>query len=176
MSKNHQFIEFETQTVARWTKTVPHMVSGKRVNPYKTNEHIDFVLKTDQRSFNFELINKTAYPNPSEKFTFVYEDEVVEIYSEMEEKLFQRLNKGLIERGLLKKYEGIHSSIDTSNALSDEDINTIATITNLLVFKKRLKEITSSVTIERVIAAVKAADRKASFVTAAQERRDAIKE
>lgn len=174
MSKNHQFFEFDTKIVERWVKTVPHMVSGKRFNPYKPDETIDFVLKTDPSNFNYDQSSKVSFPNSERKVTFAYEDEVLELYSDNEVRLFQRLNRGLIERGLLKRYEGTASSINAINALSDEEVEEIAGLPNLLSYKKRLNEITSVVTIERVMAAVIRADRKASFVTAAQERKNEL--
>lgn len=176
MSKNHQFFEFDEQVVQRWVKTVPHMVSGKRFNPYKPSETIDFVLRTNPENFNYDQSSKIAFPNSSAKITFAYEDEVLELYSDNEVRLFERMNKGLIERGLLKKYVGEATNTDTTNAMSDEEIETVALTTNLLAFKKKLSGITSSVTVERVIAAVKRLDRKASFVTAAQERKNELNE
>jgi hypothetical protein len=173
MSKNHQYYEFEQDIVERWVKTVPHMVSGKRFNPYSPSQTIDFVLKTATNNFNYDKASKSYTADT--KVTFVYEDEVLELYSDNEARLFKRLNKGLIERGLLKPYVGVASEVDTSNTLSDDEIDTIASMVNLLAFKKRIGSITSMPTLDRLQSALIRLDRKASFVTALQEYRAGYK-
>ena len=172
MSKSHQFYEFEDKIVERWVKTVPHMVSGVRFNPYKPDQTIDFVLKTSSNNFNYDRASK-SYTADS-KIIFAYEDEVLELYSESEARLFKRLNKGLIERGLLKPYKGEADAINTSNTLSDDDINIIASMTNIPAFKKRLQDITSVPTLDRIHTALITLDRKASFLTALKEYKEQL--
>jgi len=169
MSKNHQFIEFDMQVVERWVKTCAHMVSGKRFNPYKPSETIDWVLRTNPTNFDFSKINKAQYPDAASKITFVYEDEVLELYSDNEARLFRRLNKGLIERGLLKQYLGSPSQVNINNTVSDQELEEIASITTIAAFKKKLYGLSSAVTVGRLITVLKTLDKKASYITAAEE-------
>lgn len=169
MSKNHQFIEFDTQVVERWVKTSAHMVSGKRFNPYKPSETIDWVLRTNPANFDFNKINKAQHPDAASKITFVYEDEVLELYSENEARLFRRLNKGLIERGLLKQYFGSPTEVNTVNTISDQELEDIANATTIAAFKKKLYNLSSAVTVGRLITVLKNLDKKSSYISAAEE-------
>lgn len=174
MSKNHQFYEFDDQIVERWVKTPAHMISGKRVNPYNPVEHIDFVLRTHRDNFDFQQHNQMQYPDVDSKRKFVYEDEVLELYTDTEAKLFRRLNRNLIERGLLKPYQGKARDTDMSNLLSDDDVQEIAMIKTLNGFKSKLKAITSVTTLDRIMVAVKANNRAISFLSAIEAKRDEL--
>lgn len=174
MSRNHQFYEFDDQIVERWVKTPAHMVSGKRVNPYKPTEHIDFVLRTHRDNFNYEMYDQNKFPDVESKRKFVYEDEVLELYSDTEARLFRRLNRNLIERGLLKPYHGSARETDMSNLLSDEEVTEVATIKTLAGFKRRLSEITSTNTLDRIMVAVRANNRAISFLTAIEDRKNEL--
>lgn len=166
-SKNHQFIEFDEQIVERWVKTVPHMVSGKRVNPHKPTEYIDWVLKTNSANFNYSAYSKQK---PfAEKVTFEYRDEVLELYSEQEQKVFKRINRNLIERGLLKLYHGQEGSVNTNNVLSDEEIQELINLPTLPAFKKRLQLITSTITLDRIKQALIDGDKSVKWVSAVTE-------
>jgi hypothetical protein len=169
MSKNHQFIEFDQQVVERWIKTVSHMVSGKRLNPYKPSESIDFVLRTNPTNFDFTKLNKKDFPDSSSKVTLVYEDEVLELYSDNEARLFRRFNKTLIERGLIRLYDGEASGVDTTNSMSDADLEAIANLSPITAYKKQLYGISSPVTVGRLIAVLARLDKSASYIKAAEE-------
>jgi hypothetical protein len=174
MSKNNIFYDFEEEVYCRYKKAVPTMVSGKRRNPYKTEEVIDFVLKTDPRDFNFDKIGKEA--SFRDQVTFNYDSEVLEVYSEKEDKFIRRANASFFERGMLVPYVEHRPEFVTPNDLSDTDVYEIASAKNIFQFKKALKDITSDVTLQRVLDAVKEKNRPVSFVNAVVERIEEVVE
>lgn len=145
MSVNHQFIELSELAVKRYTKTVPYIVSGKRLNPHNKTAKMDFTLKTHSKDFDFETKKAKS---------FDYEHEVVELYSEDEVRFFIRMNRYLLDQGLIKEYFGTNpSQANLDNFLSDEEIKEIAASRTPPILKKKIHTITSTVTLERIKAA-----------------------
>lgn len=132
MSKNHQYPEFDTP-VARWRKAVVYKVTGVRLSPYNESERIDFLLES------------------KEDQPFSYFDDVIELYSEKESRLFAVLNRAAIERGLLIPYTEAPKEVVTSNALTDDELKDLATYGNKVQFTAKVKEITSWVTLSRLL-------------------------
>lgn len=102
--------------------------------------------------------------------TFNYDTDVIEIYSEQEDRVFLALNRYLFQNGLIAPYDGTRDSVDMSNALSDAEISDIAGSKNLLNFKKRIKAIDSVTTLQRIKDTTERADRPISFIRAIEER------
>lgn len=161
MSSNHQFVEYGDNVVRRYVKTVPHILSGLRLNPHNPKERMEFLLKTPENNFDFQTrLVKTVD----------YEEEVLEIYSDTELKVFERLNRSLIESGLLKEYAGEANSVDTTNLLNDDEVNDIAETRQLPVFKSKINKITSVISLKRIRKAIEELNRPVSLVKAVENR------
>lgn len=167
MSYNHQIIEFSDSVVKRYVKTVPYAVTGFRLDPHNPANRLDWMLKTDEAQFDFDTKKVSG---------FNYENDVLELYSEQEVKLFERLNRRLIEEGVLKVYNEEAPEIDRANMLDDDEVSEIASIRQVTAFKKRISDITSVPTMERIIEAAHELNRPISIVNAAQGRLDEIKQ
>jgi hypothetical protein len=143
-SKHNVYPEFSDQVVERWQKSTVMAIGGKRLNPYRPDEKLDFLLMSRDEDFNLA----------TRVLTFNYESEIVELYSDREVRLFRSLNKSAIERGLMKPYEELAPAVDTSNVLTDSDIADILNITNHLKLKSRLKQITALHVLTRIKAGI----------------------
>jgi hypothetical protein len=169
MSVNHQFIQHEDTIVKRYTKTINSMVSGRRLDPNRPENEMVWLLRSPDGNFRVIWTGEGDQPR-CERIAFSYDDEVVELYSEKEVRLFERQNRKLIESGVLKEYSEISPAIDTTNLLKDEEVEAIATTKQPLSFKKKVSTITSIYTLDRILVAVQAHDRPFSFVKTVQER------
>ena len=109
----------DDKIVKRYVRSTIYPVSGRRINPINhENQHevIDFLLATSVDSFSYKTdidpnggaVTKTTVKQ--EKFD--YEQEVIELYSEDELKLFQRLNRDLLVNGDLVEYNDKAPVID----------------------------------------------------------------
>lgn len=172
MSKNNIFYDFEESVYCRYKKTVPTMVSGTRRNPYKPEESIAFVLATDSRNFNFDRIGKNE--PLGEQITFNYDDEVLEVYTEQEDKFIRRVNAHFFREGILIAYEENRPVIETTNDISDTDIYEIASAKNVFQFKKALQAFDSAITLNRIKEALRQKNRPISFVNAVTSRLEEI--
>lgn len=169
MSVNHQFIAFDDCIVKRYTKTLPGMVTGKRLDPNRPENELTWLLKSPDGNF---IIHWKGEGDPwrCERIAFSYDSEVLELYSATEVKLFEKQNRALIEQGVLKEYSDIAPAIDTTNLLTDEEVIAIATTKQPLSFRKKVSALTSIHTLQRVLEAVEKHDRPVSFVKVVQER------
>lgn len=138
MSKNNIFIGLEPSIYKRYAKVPVHMVAGTRLNPHDLSQVIPWLLQTDVE--NYDIKNK--------KLTFVYEDEVIELYSKREYDSFIRLNKALLEGGLLKVYEDSASAVNEENTIPDSELEKIAGLRSN--FSEQVDKITSVMTLERL--------------------------
>jgi len=168
MSKNHQYIEFEDRIIKRYEKTVPSVLTGLRLDPHRPENRIDWLLVSPTSSFKQTW---TDGEKPTlDRVAFSYADEVVELYSDVEVRLFERLNKAAIEAGLLIPYEGEAPAINTDNALIDTNVFSVASIKQVTALKKRINDITSIITLNRVLEAAKDLDRPISIIKAIESR------
>ena len=167
-SKNHQFVEFEGNVVARYVKTMPQMLTGYRIDPHHTDQRIDWLLASPDNHFRVIWID--GQQPRLERETFSYDDEVIELYSEVEKRAFERLNRPALEAGLLAVYTETAPVLDTVNILSDIEIDKIAAIKQLSAFKKRVGVITSIPSLNRIRDAVERNDRPVSILRAVSER------
>ena len=158
-SRHNVYPEFSDQIYERWKKTTVHAVAGWRLDPHKPDSRISFVLMSREDDFNFE----------TRHLAFVYESEVVELYSERESRLFTSLNKAAIQSGSLVLHEEKTPDVDTSNALTDHDIAEILAIKAPATLKARLKKITAVAALNRIKAAL-TPEHKQWFSTALENR------
>lgn len=140
MAKNNIYPAFDT-VYKRYAKVPIHIVAGDRVDPQDSTKNVGWTLSTKEDNFSIETQKRTE---------FVYEDEVIEIYSALEDKLFQRMNKSLFSRGLLKEYDQESLPPDMANFLNDSEILEIVEIKSLTELAKRLQLITSLTTLQRI--------------------------
>lgn len=140
MSKQNIYYELSDRVVKRYAKVPVHLVAGVRIDPYDTKNTISWLLMTDASN----------YDEKTKQRTFVYEDEVIELYSQYEADAFVRLNKKLIERGLLKVYTGSGNSVDETNTMSDDELSQILSIRSNEDFASEVNKLSSSLTLIRL--------------------------
>lgn len=160
-SMNHQFIEYSDQTVKRYIKTVPNIVAGVRLNPHNPQEQISFLLQTSPHDFDFTQHRVVGH---------TYENDVLELYSDKELKLFLKMNRNLIEQGLIKEYDGNHAETNLSNLLNDEEVKEVAALKPISALTERLSAITSEITLKRILEAAEELNRPHNSIRAIQNR------
>lgn len=141
MSKHNQYPAFADRVVQRWKKIPIFIVSGWRVNPYKPEQMITFVLRSSEEHFDFT----------SGKLTFNYETDVLELYSDEECTLFRNANRGIIESGFLVPMLEAPTQTNMENAIPDEGVAEIVQLRRIDEFKDALQRITSKVTLQRIL-------------------------
>ncbi len=168
MSVNHQFIAFDDKIVKRYAKTTNHILSGYRLDPYRPENRIDWLLSSPNK--NFQVVWEDGVPPQIIRTAFSYDEEVIELYSDVEVRLFERLNRRSIENGALKVYTDESPSVDLSNALTDDEVEKIATIKQVPALRKKVAGISSPLTLKRILEAVERHDRPMSVARAIQDR------
>jgi hypothetical protein len=173
-SKNHQYVELSEQVVKRYVRTTLEPITGQRTDPLNPTIRVDWLLATPDKNYTY-IPYTPEHTTQVRQDAFTYEDEVLELYSPAEVRVFQQLNRSLIEAGKLKEYTDVAPVIDTSNALTDIQVIKLASIKQLPAFRKELTAITSPQTLERVKAMAEALDRPTSIVKAVETRMEEIK-
>lgn len=153
---NHQFLEFSDQVVKRYTKLHLQPLTGWRLNPRNSvnpNERIEFLLATPEENVHFTPYDQDGNGEPTKvkQIKFTYEDEVLELYTEIEVRSFERMNRLLIENGLLVEYNDVASPINKANTLSDAELRKIAKLKLISAFKTRIADISSVYTLESLL-------------------------
>lgn len=152
-SENHQYLEFNDQVKKRYVRTVLQPITGYRLNPRNNvnpNERIAFVLATPDD--NVEIIPyEEGIPTQVKQTKFSYEDEVLELYTDLEVRSFERMNKLLIENGILVPYNEQAPQIDITNLLTKEEILKIVKMRQTPTFKARVDQITSINTLKSLL-------------------------
>jgi len=156
---NNIWIEYSDRIVSRYKRTCVNAVSGIRLHP-NTNDRISFVLNSNWDDFD----------KLTETVKFRYDNDIIEIYSEQEDKVFRLINAYLFQNGYLAPYGGSKEVVSTANSLSDEALADIAGAKSITVFEEHVKELTSLVTLTRLLEAVKSADRPYSFINIVEKR------
>ena len=159
-SINHQFLEFSDQVIKRYTKARLQPITGWRLNPQNAvnpNERIEFLLATPESNVEYTPYGD-GEPTKLKQIKFTYEDEVLELYSEQEVRSFERMNRLLIENGLLVEYSDTASAVNTANTLSDVELRKIAKLKLLTSFKTRIADISSVYTLESLITVMESID------------------
>ncbi len=152
-SMNNIFVA-QGEPYKRVVKTVDHPITGWRIDP-DSGKQVEFILST---------------PTPE----FDYESDVLEFYSEKDWKFFQQRNRYLITKGLVKEFEGVPEAIDTTNLLTDDDIFKIATMTQAMSLNKRLRELTSPLTVKRILAVAEEVGRPAKTIALIKARAEEL--
>lgn len=163
---NNQFIHLQGKVYKRYIKASLGILSGWRVDPGNVSQRMPYILETPEK--NVSYIQDEDYVKADKRLSVDYDKEILEVYSEEEDKLFRRLNRTNIENGLIIEYLEELGTIDTTNELTDQTLKGIADTKNLLQFKKRIAEITSPITLKRILDMLD--DRPKSFTTALELR------
>lgn len=153
-SVNNIFLVNAESPVKRYVKTVPSKVGGIRFSSNGENQ-VGFVLE-------------------SEPTGFVYDAEVLEIYTEREDRALRQLNKSLFTNGYLKEYALDAPPVDVSNMLTDDEIVEIASLRNIYTLEARINELTSPFTLRRILDEANNIGRPAKTVATIQKRLDAV--
>lgn len=169
MSENHQYLELQGKDVfARYQKTQVAALALTRPDPHDLSKRAHVLVITPESALRYKKDND-GYDIFDGRETVSYDDEVIEIYSEMEDKIFRRLNEKLFADGELVAYEERRTARDTSNALTQSEVVDIANLKNLPLFRSKLKGVTSLITLDRIREAVIQLGRPMSFVNALDE-------
>jgi len=140
MSKNNIYPAFET-VYKRYAKVPVHIVAGARLDPHDSAKNIGWTLSTREENFDIEKQQRSE---------FAYEDEVIEVYTALEDKMFRKLNSKLFSLGLLKEYDQEALPPDMVNFLTDSEILEIVELKSLTELAKRLQLLTSLTTLQRI--------------------------
>lgn len=177
MSKFHQYIELQDNVYKRYVKTQIGVLSGRRADPHDVSKTVPYVLSTPDEYIKYRVVpydGQDTYEVDGHTPEISYDDEVLETYHADDDKIFRTLNRKLMSEGLIVEYTGAQNTVDLTNALTDIDIAELAQTKNLLAFKKQLKQITSHVTLDRIVLAAIEKDRPNSFLRAIKERKDEL--
>jgi hypothetical protein len=141
MTKNNIYPAKSEEVFKRYAKVPANIVAGLRMDPFDSRVQVGWTLSTNEDDFDF--VNKT-------RKNFVYENEVIELYSPHEDLMFRRLNKNLLDKGLLKEYTGIQIETSSNNFISDEQVAVVVEIKSLTDLKQELQKFNSVVTLTRI--------------------------
>lgn len=141
----------ENEPIKKFAKAIPSKLAGRRLDPFKMSE-IAFVLESDPKE------------------GFLYENDVVEIYSERELRFFLHANRTFIKEGYLKEFHGSPTEADVTNVISDEEIERIAALRTGPMIAKRIGELTSLVAVQRVLDMAQHIGRPASIIKIIEKR------
>lgn len=155
-SQNNIFLVNIEPPVKRYVKTIPSKVAGVRFDSNGKLE-IGFVLESA----------------PSGEFD--YDSEVLEIYTDRENRALKQLNRSLFAQGFLKEYNLEAPEVDTTNMLSDEEVVEIASMRNIKSLEVRISELTSPFTIQRVLTAANDIGRPAKTIATIEARLNAVR-
>lgn len=177
MSINTQFIQHADSVYKRYKKTQLAALSGKRPDPDDLSKQMAFLLITPESKIHYKSVKQgdidvMEFSGRDPKLD--YDDEILEIYSEREDKVFRALNKKLIESGLLVETNESREDLHTENALTDHDIDVIARSKTPLAFNAHLKKITSLATLDRIKSRLLELDRPVSFTKAVESHASVI--
>lgn len=128
--------EYADAIVERWKRVTVCAVAGTRLSPDNPALRLSFITQSDK-----DLIGSSV--------AFDYETDIIELYSAKECQLFRIMNKNAIEKGLLIPFSGTANDLNTANALSDKEIESLITLHHAK-FKKELTAITSEHTLKRI--------------------------
>ena len=180
-SVNHQFMEFSSKVFKRYVRTTMYPIGGKRLNPRNTQntyEVIDFLLATSPDNYEYtpqiDANSGSVVKTDVKQVAFDYNQEVLELYSEDEYKVFQRLNKELLSDGALIEYDEEAPVVDFVNTLSDADIKKLVRLKTKSIFEGKIKELTSVRTLKLVMTALEETDAPMSYAKIVRERENEL--
>lgn len=149
-SANNMYLMVATPPVKKYVKTVPSKIGGVR---------LDAEGKT-----------VTGFILESKPDTFVYDAEVLEIYSDKEDRFLRQMNRKLFENGFITEYFSEIPEVDTKNMFTDDEVTAIASTHNIQQLQKRIGEITSPISMKRILAAANEIGRPQKTVQLIQRR------
>ncbi len=150
MSKNNIYLMYSEDCFIKYKKSVKHAISGWRIDP-ESKKEVEFFLV-----------------NPSNNFS--YDDDILEVYSEKENKFMIQRNKYLFEQGMLVEYKGLMSDVDLTNTLTEDEVEIVATIKNIADLKLRLADFDSKVTVGRNLEKAEFVGRPVTFIKSIRSR------
>ena len=165
-STNNIFPELEGKIFKRYSKVPVHMIAGMRPDPYETRKSISWVLQTKDENYSIR----------EKQLTFEYEDEVIELYSQFEVDTFKRLNKNLFDQGFFKEYIGEQAAVNTTNTISDNELENIANIRSNEAFAVEINKLTSPLTLERLKQIATAAGKSVKKIQLIDSRIEALED
>jgi len=172
-SINNIYYELQEGVYKRYKKAQLAALSGMRPNPHDLKGRVPFLLVTPEESVEWKE-DGDKYLTPIGIKTIKYDEEVLEIYSAEEDRLFLRLNTKLFEDGLLVEYNLPRAELNTDNTLTEDELTELCSVMNPRVFASRIKKITSPATLDRIHAKLVELDRKPSFMRALEEHRSMV--
>ena len=118
----------------RYTKTILGIVGGRMLE-HRSKGPVDFLLRGD--------------PEADDQFS--YDDLVLEMYDEEEDKFFRRLNRSHLANGVLVEYSKENTTKEESvNAISITEIDSILEM-KPVPLEKALAKFTSNIPLERIL-------------------------
>jgi hypothetical protein len=165
-STNNIFPELEEKIFKRYSKVPVHMLSGMRPDPYETRKSIPWILQSKDKNYNIK----------AKHLEFEYEDEVIELYSQFEVDTFKRLNKNLFDQGFFKEYAGEQAPVNTTNTISDNELENIANIRSNEAFAVEINKLTSPLTLERLKQIATAAGKSVKKIQLIDSRIEALED
>jgi hypothetical protein len=151
-SVNHQFPEFSDKVIARYIKSIMTPLSGYRLNPRNAvnpNDRIEFLLTTDEADIEITPYND-GENTKHKQIRFSYDNEVLELYTQLEVAAFERMNKLLIENGILIPYSESAPEIDKTNVINARDLKALSKASPD-VLREKLSVITSVQVLEKLL-------------------------
>jgi hypothetical protein len=142
------------------------MLSGMRPDPYETRKSIPWILQSKDKNYNIK----------AKHLAFEYEDEVIELYSQFEVDTFKRLNKNLFDQGFFKDYHGEQAPVNTTNTISDNELENIANIRSNEAFAVEINKLTSPLTLERLKQIATAAGKSVKKIQLIDSRIEALED
>ncbi len=150
-SMNNIFLVNIDPPVKKYVKTIPSKLGGVRFDASGKNQ-VGFILQSSPTG------------------EFVYDDEVLEIYTDREDRAFRQMNKSLFTQGYLKEYVQEAPELDTANMLTDNEVTEIASMRNIQQLTKRISELTSKFSVQRILDEANTIGRPAKTVAVIQAR------
>lgn len=141
MSKYNIYPEFSDQVIARYRKVVTCAIAGTRLDPHDTTRRLTFLLESDEKDFDVE----------KRQLAFNYDNDIIELYSDIEMRMFRALNKPLFAQGMIAPYEDAPEPISMANVHTDEDLKKMLVARSKADLSRNIAEITSWATIGRLI-------------------------
>ncbi len=137
--------------ILRYALVPKHGITGWRLNP------------DDGKKLEFELV-------PHQEPPFDYERDVIELYSDKEVKFFRQANRYLFSQGFLTEYLGEAEPVDVTNMLTDAEVLEIASTRNVNQLNSRIKDLTSLVSVQRILNAAQEIGRPAKTLELIRKR------
>lgn len=142
----------------RYATAVNFSIAGFRLNPHDLKDRQTFILGDREQNKPFN-----------------YEDHVIELYSEIEDKFFIQTNRYLFAQGMLQVYNDRLEDVSMENVLTEEQVTEVASINNINALLAKLAEFSSPVTINRILDRAETIGRPKRFITTIKSYAEGMK-